>query len=137
MDRKCLTCSEYNNCKDSFSSWVFFIIGIIATLAVRAVTVFMHVNPVYAKIAWNIGIIGFFLFFVYRFRVSQARSEVITERHLVSKVDRGETLEREDYRALGAILCGLTSKKERINYIVIFSLSVVALGLAIYLDFLR
>ena len=67
MDKKedrCLNCAEHKNCKDSFVSWVFFIIGIIATVAIRVVTVLIYLDPIYAKIAWYIGVMGFFLFFV-------------------------------------------------------------------------
>ena len=134
---KCLNCSEYKNCKDSFSSWIFFIIGLIATVGVRVVTVLIHVNPIYARIAWYVGVGGFFIFFIYKFKVSQARSGAITQRRLVDKIKRKEALAGEDYNLIGAILCGLSSKKERINYIFIFGLSAIALILAIYMDFLK
>lgn len=134
---KCINCSQYRNCQDSLSSWFFFIIGIIATVAVRVVTVLIHLNPVYAKIAWYIGIGGFFAFFVYKFRVSQSRAKLIREQNLVHKINRQEQLSKDDYSLIGALLCGLSSNKERINYIFIFALSAVALALAIYMDFIK
>lgn len=137
MEKKCIDCSEYKNCKDSFSSWIFFIIGIIATIAIRVVTVLIHMNPIYAKIAWYVGVSGFFLFFVYKFRISQARSRLIIEQHLVDKINRQEKLTNDNYNLIGTILCALSSKKERINYIFIFALSAIALLLAIYMDFLK
>jgi len=137
MDKQCKNCREYKNCRDSFSSWIFFIIGIIATISVRVVTVLIHMNPVYAKIAWYVGIVGFFLFFVYKYRVGQARSRAINERNLVDKIRKHEDLEADDYDLVAAILCGLSSKKERINYIFIFGLSAVAVILALYMDFFR
>ena len=135
--KKCIDCNEYKNCKDSFSSWIFFIIGIIATIAVRVVTVLIHMNPIYAKIAWYIGVGGFFIFFIYRFRVSQNRIRVLNKQNIVDKVNNMKQLTKEDYGVIGAILCGLSSKKERINYLFIFGLSAVALVLAIYMDFLK
>lgn len=134
---KCTNCSEYKNCSDSFSSWIFFIIGLIATIAIRVVTVLAHLNPIYAKIAWYIGVGGFFIFFVYKFRVSQARVKNITQKKLVERINHQEKLTGEDYSLIGAILCGLSSKKERINYIFIFALSALAIILAIYMDFIR
>ena len=86
-NKKCVDCSEYNNCKDSFSSWIFFIIGIIATIAIRVVTVLIHMNPIYAKIAWYIGVGGFFLFFIYKFKVSQNRTRVINKQNVVNKIN--------------------------------------------------
>jgi hypothetical protein len=134
---KCIGCSEYKNCSDSFSSWVFFIIGLVATVAIRVVTVLINVNPLYAKVAWYIGVGGFFIFFVYKFKVSQARSLAVTQRKLVDKINHKQVLSEEDYNLIGAILCGVSSKKERINYFFIFGLSAIALLLAIYIDFMR
>lgn len=135
--KTCVGCSEYSNCKDSFSSWIFFIIGLIATVAIRAVTVLIHVNPIYGKIAWYVGVGGFFMFFVYKFRVSQARSQLITKQKLTEKISRNAELSRDDYKLVGAILCGLSSRKEMINYIFIFGLSFLAIVLAAYIDFIR
>ncbi len=136
-NKKCIDCSEYKNCRDSFTSWIFFIIGLVATVAIRVVTVLMHMNPIYAKIAWYIGVGGFFLFFVYKFRVSQTRTRAISQRNLVDKINQGQQLTEEDYSLIGKILCALSSRKERINYIFIFGLSALALFLAIYMDFFR
>ena len=134
---RCIHCSEYHNCKDSFTSWIFFIIGLIATVAVRVVTVLIHVDPVYAKIAWYIGVTGFFAFFVYKFRISQNRTRAIQKQNIVDKINRHEQLRDDDFSLIAAILCGLSSRKEMINYFFIFGLSAVALLLALYMDFIR
>lgn len=136
-NKRCATCIEYKRCKDSHTSWLFFILGLVATIAMRAVTVLMHMNPVYGKIAWYIGVGGFLAFFVYKFRVSQTRSQAISRNNLVDKINQQQQLTEEDYSLIGAILCGLSSKKERINYFFIFGLSAIALVLAIYMDFFR
>ena len=136
-NRKCINCSERKNCSDSFTSWIFFIIGIIATIAIRVVTVLVHVNPVYSKIAWYVGVGGFFAFFVYKFRINKSRSRVITDRKLLEKVKDRKTLKDEDYNLIAAILCSLNSRKETINYIFIFGLSAIAILLAVYMDFIR
>jgi len=136
-NKKCLACNEYTSCKDSLSSWFFFIIAIIATVAIRVVTVLIHLNPIYAKIAWYTGISGFFVFFVYKFRVGQARAKHISQRNLVSKISNKKQLSDEDYSLISEILCALSSKKERINYLIIFGLSAVALLLAVYMDFIK
>ena len=136
-DKKCINCIEYKRCRDSYTSWIFFIIGLIATVAIRVVTVLMHVNPVYGKIAWYIGVSGFFLFFVYKFKVNHTRSRFIEQKNLVRKFHNQEQLTEEDYNVIGSILCALSSKKERLNYIFIFGLSAIALILALYFDFLK
>jgi len=137
VKKKCLDCAEYRRCRDSYASWIFFIIGLIATIAVRAVTVLMHVNPVHGKIAWYIGIVGFLLFFIYKFKVSHARTGLINRAGLVDKIVDEKKLTKEDYKLIGSLLCGVSSNKEKVNYFFIFALSAVALILALYMDFLR
>ncbi len=134
---ECIDCVERKRCRDSFASWIFFIIGLIATIAIRVVIVLINVNPIYAKIAWYIGIGGFFIFFVYKFKISQTRAKFINERKLVDKISQKSQLTKEDYDLMNGILCYLTSKKERINYFFIFGLSAIALILAVYFDFIR
>ncbi len=136
-DTKCINCVEYKRCREGWASWIFFIIGLIATIAIRIVTVLTHVNAIYAKIAWYVGVGGFFIFFIYKFRVIQIRSELIGQRNLVDKIRHEKQLTKDDYNLIGAILCALSSKKERINYFFIFGLSAAVLILAIYLDFLK
>ena len=131
---KCVNCPEYKNCSESFASWVFFMIGLVATVAMRVVTVLMHLRPIYGKIAWYVGLGGFFLFFVYKFKVNRARARVIEERDLIERVRSKKDLTDTDYEAVSTLLCGLRSRKERINYFFIFALSAITLILALYLD---
>ena len=66
-DQKCINCAEYKKCKENSISWVFFIIGLIATISIRAVTVLVHIDPVYGQIAWYVGVLGFLIFFFILF----------------------------------------------------------------------
>ena len=56
---------------------------------------------------------------------------------LMGKVNDRKELTDGDYKLLGSILCGISSRKERINYFFIFGLSAVALFLAVYMDFFK
>ena len=133
----CINCTENKRCQDSFFSWIFFIIGLLATIAMRVVTVLMYMNPIYGKIAWYVGIGGFFMFFMYKFHITKQRNNLITEQNILNKIDNKISLNEEDYRTIRGILCSVSSKKERINYFFIFILSALALIIAIYLDFFR
>ncbi len=140
MDNKnsCFVCDlKHNRCRDSVGAWIFFIVGIIAALAIRVVTLLIHVDPLYAKVAWYVGVGGFLAFFIYKFRLAQKRSQVITRQDLIKKINCRLPLEAQDYSLIGTILCGYSSRKERINYLAIFILSALALILAVYLDFLK
>ncbi len=135
--QRCINCVEYKRCKESGASWLFFIIGLIATIAIRAVTVLIHIDPVYGQIAWYVGVSGFFIFFVYKFKVDQARSRLIRDSRLMDKISQGDKIEREDRELIGSVLCALSSSKDRINYFLIFASSAIALIIAVYFDFLR
>lgn len=106
-DKKCDDCMEYKRCRDSYASWIFFIIGLIATVAIRLVAVLMNVNAVYAKAAWYVGVSGFFVFFIFKFKVNQTRARLINRRDLVDKIHHERQLTKEDYSLVGAILCAL------------------------------
>ena len=133
--KKCINCGQYKSCRDTRSSWIFVVIGMVATVSIRSVTILMILNPFYGKVAWYTGVVGFFIFFIYKFRVSQSRAKLIIQKGLISKIDNKEQLARDDYDDIGGLLCSLVSKKERINYFFIFVLSALALLLAIYMDF--
>ncbi|MFC1709358.1 hypothetical protein ACFL2J_04805 [Candidatus Omnitrophota bacterium] len=137
FEGKCINCVERKRCKDSFASWVFFTIGLIATISIRIVIVLMHLDPLYGKIAWYIGVSGFFLFFAYKYRINQARSRIITQRGLVDKLLDQKQLAKDESELLAFMLCSLSSKKERLNYLFIFVLSAVSLAVAVYFDFIK
>jgi len=109
----------------------------IATIALRVVTVLMHLEPIYGQIAWYIGVFGFFVFFVYKFRIDRARYKLIVKRGLMAKISQGDKIEEDDRRLIGSILCSLSSNKDRINYFLIFVSSAVALIVALYFDLLK
>ena len=136
-NKNCTNCTEYKNCKESSISWIFFIIGLIATIAVRAVMVLVHVNPIYGQIAWYVGVLGFFIFFVYKFKVERARSRLIKNSKLMDKISQDGNIEKSDRKLIGSLLCALSSNKDKINYLVIFVSSAIAVAVALYLDFVK
>jgi hypothetical protein len=115
----------------------FFIVGLVATIALRVVTILVHLNPLYGQIAWYIGVGGFLIFFVYKYKVDTARYKIIKDNDLMAKVLRNEALPKEDRQILSSVLCALSSNKDRINYFVIFVSSALALIIGVYFDFFR
>lgn len=136
-NKKCINCSEFKRCRENSTSLLFFIIGMIATIAVRVVTVLSYMNPLYGQIAWYIGVAGFFVFFIYKFRVERHRHRLIVNSKLMEKVSQGKSLTAEDSELIGSILCALSSNKDRINYLLIFVSSALAIIVALYLDLLK
>ena len=116
---------------------IFFVIGIIATIAVRAVTILSNANPVYVQFAWYIGVTGFLVFFIYKFKIDRGRYRLISESRIIEKITQDQTLSSEDRSTIGSIICALISNKDRINYFLIFITSFIALIIAVYFDFIR
>lgn len=133
----CRDCFEMKKCKDPVISWVFFFIMLIAVISIRAVNVALEFSPLAAKAFWYTGIIGFIIFFAYKFRYDHALHQELDRTKLSDKLLRKERLADHDYEVLGTILCKLSSRKDKINYFLIFFFSGVALALAVYVDFFR
>ena len=133
---KCSDCKGSKMCAEDNTSWLIIIIGLISTVAIRVVTILIDIDPILGKVAWYVGIVGFVIFFVYKYRVFKKRARIIENRHLVEKLDKKLFLELEDYEAMAIILCNIKSNRERINFLFIFISSFISLLVAIYFDFL-
>lgn len=133
----CTDCFKLKKCKESFASWVLFFIAIIAVIAVRVVNLFMDTSPLLAKAFWYTGIVGFLIFFIYKFRYDTIVRREIERSSLRDKLMYKKGLSAHDYEILGTIICKLSSKKDGINYFFIFFFSALALALAVYFDFFK
>lgn len=133
----CSDCFRLKKCREPLINWVFFLTALVATIAIRAVNLFMDFDPNMAKALWYIGIIGFFVFFLYKFRYDNMLHKELENTGLKDKLLRKEELLDHDREILGTIICGLSSKKDKINYFFIFLTSGLALILAIWVDFFK
>lgn len=116
---------------------MYFWIGVIATIAYRIIVVLNNYNPIWVQIAWYIGTVGFIIYFIHRYQISELRQQLIIDHQLAAKIEREQKLSLDDRKALLYILKTLRSTREKWNYIVIFASSVIALIIGIWLDFLR
>lgn len=114
----------------------FFWSGIIATICYRAIVILNHYSSKISLAAWYIGTIGFILYFWHRYIVSENRVKLIKENDLIQAVKK-TNLSRDQIEANEYILTTLLSTKEKWNYIVIFTTSIIAMAIGIYLDFFR
>jgi len=112
-------------------------VGIVATISVRAVGILEHFGTAYSKIAWYIGVVFFFMFFLNKFSVDAKRAAAVKRSGLSEKIYSGEMLGAKDRELLGSIMCSITTSKDRINYFFIFSTSIITLAAALYLDLKR
>jgi hypothetical protein len=136
MKPSCINCLSADACRESALSWAYLFIGLVATLAIRLVNVFMNFSPFWAKVSWYIGIVGFFIYFLYKFRQSRSLERRLKMSGLIKRVSENQQLTSHDYAALKGILCQSRSKSDAINYFFIFFTSGIALLLAVYQDFI-
>jgi len=131
---ECKSCGFRGVCRDSAASWVFFSIGVVATVAMRVIEPLRSVSPLYGKISWYVGVAGFLLFFIYKYLGSRRRSEVIRLSGLKEKLESNSGLTAVDYGVLAELVCSEDNWKERVNFFVIFALSAAALAVALWMD---
>ena len=113
----------------------FFWSGIIATIAYRIIIVLNFYSPLWVKIAWYIGTVGFILYFGHRFSVANKRTNLIKDYGLVEAIDNSD-IEKQKKLALHYLIQTSLTSKSRWNSGIIFILSLAALILGIILDIL-
>lgn len=111
----------------------FFWIGIIATVAYRIIIVLNFYSPLWVKIAWYIGTIGFIIYFLHRYNIAKKRTRIIKEYNLIEAINLSK-LEPQKIEALRYLLETSLTSKAKWNSGLIFFLSFAALLLAIALD---
>ena len=111
----------------------YFWSGIVATFAYRIIIVLTS-YPVWLKVTWYIGTIGFVVYFIHRYQISERRAKVIHEHELARKVADLPGLSEDDRGAMEYLFQTLESSKEKWNYIFIFVMSGLALVWGIVTD---
>ncbi|MFH1712472.1 MAG: hypothetical protein ABH846_04545 [Patescibacteria group bacterium] len=117
-------------------SLFYFWIGIIATFGYRVIIVLNFYDPVWVKVAWYVGTIGFIFYFWSRYQLVQQFTSLIKGQKLVNAVEKAKNISDDQKEALSFIVGNLEKTKAQINYIFIFILSAIALVAGIVLDFL-
>ncbi len=110
---------------------LFFIIGLLSALSFRSLMAVKELWPEFFRPVWYLGIIGYIVFFSYRYLISLKRKKAISDYNLITKVEQNE-LSSDDRRAIAYLLASIEKSKENLNYLFIFATS----ALAILLDIL-
>lgn len=113
--------------------WFFFWTGIIATVAYRIIVVLNIYSPMWVKVAWYIGTIGFILYFGHRFNIAKKRADLVEDYDLVKAVDKS-AIDEDQKTALHYLVQTSLTSKSRWNSGFIFVLSFLALIVGIVLD---
>ena len=106
-----------------------FILGLATAIAFRAIIVLDHIQPTWVRPVWYFGVLGNFVFFFYRFRVSVRRKNAISDFKLIDKIQSGESLTEMDREIIIYILRSIKLSPENINYLIIFLFSLLAIAM--------
>ncbi len=136
-EKRCMNCSAYNRCKNTATSWLLLFVGLIATISIRLVNLVLHLDPFWPKLLWYVGVGGFCIYFLYKFRQDKTIQKRLDSGGISDKISSRAHLDEADYEFLDGLLCRLKSKKDSINYFFIFFTSAIVLIVAIYQDFFR
>ena len=107
----------------------FFLLGLLSSVAFRAIILLQKYEPRYVRPVWYFGVIGYLVFFVYRYFISQRRKRTIVRSNLIEKIRTGVPLAPEERAANLYLLNSIQKSQEDWNYLAIFILSIVAIAL--------
>ncbi|MDH4231890.1 MAG: hypothetical protein OEW04_07645 [Nitrospirota bacterium] len=115
----------------------FFMLGIVSAVAFRAIIIFQHLEPSWVRPVWYVGTFGYFLFFLYRYRISRKRKNAVETFQLIEKIRANACLQDEDRDVLLYLLSSIRRSMEDINYAIIFLLSVAAVAADLVLSSMK
>lgn len=110
-----------------------FALGLLTAIAIRAIIVLNHVEPAWVRPVWYFAIIGNFIFFYYRFKITQKRRKAVDEFQLIEKVQANPHIQKEDRDVLVYLLLSIKRSLENINYLIIFLFSIAAIAIDLML----
>lgn len=112
----------------------FFLVGLISSISFRLLIIFQHIAPALIRPTWYAGVIGYVIFFLYRYFISRKRKNAVKAYGLIGKIMASD-LSEEDKRVSAYLLSSIQKSPENMNYFFIFSLSVVAIIFDIVLTY--
>lgn len=118
----------------NFRHLYFFTIGVLATIAYRAIVVLNNYSAYWVKVTWYFGTIGFIFYFWHRYKIENRRDKIVTDLKLVEKIEKDIKLSPEEKQSLAKVLRSLQNSLAKWNYIIIFITSFVAIAYAVYID---
>ena len=119
----------------AYKIYGFFVLGLATAIAFRALIVLDHVQPTWVRPVWYFGVLGNFVFFYHRFKISEKRKKAVTQHKLIEKIQVEEVLSSTDREVLIYILRSIKLSPEDINYLIIFLFSLLAIALDLALSY--
>lgn len=118
------------------SPWLIYgalVLGLVTAICFRVIIILNHLQPTWVRPVWYIGVLGNFVFFYYRFKVTQKRKKTVERFQLIEKLGQGKPLSEADRQAVVYLLSSIKVSPENINYFIIFIFSLIAMAVDISL----
>lgn len=113
---------------------LYFWIGLVSAGLLRIIIIADYYNPLYAKVIWYLGVVGYLWFFAHRYHIAKRRYRVIKDLALLKKIQTRKMLSEKEYEGLEYLLWSHSVSKERTNYLIISVLSVVSIIASLIFD---
>lgn len=110
-----------------------FLLGSLCTISFRALIILQRIAPSWVRPVWYFGVIGYIIFFVYRYSIALKRRQVIRDYDLIPAINRATALSEEQKKALFYVLNSIARSKEMFNYLLLFIFSAVAIIIDLFL----
>lgn len=120
----------------NYAMYGVFILGLLASTAFRIIIVIDHIHPSWVRPVWYFAVLGNFAFFFHRFRITVKRKKAVDDYGLIDKAKSGSCLSEDEREVLVYLLSSIKRSPENINYLIIFLLSLVAIGADIILTYI-
>jgi hypothetical protein len=114
--------------------YAVFITGLLAAIALRAIIVANHIDPYWVRPLWYFAVLGNFIFFYFRFKISLKRKKAIEDFKLLEKVTSDTCLDDESKDVVIYLLNSIKKSPENLNYLILFIFSILAIALDIILS---
>ena len=107
--------------------YLFFVIGLLSAASFRLLIVFEYLSPRLFRPVWYGAVIGYILFFLYRYSIAEKRRHAIVESGVLHKLKTRQSLDEDEQATLLYLLQSLMVSRENWNYFAIFTLSIIAI----------
>lgn len=122
---------------DVLPKWLIHLllwIGLASGIAVRLLMLLNRVYPAAAVWVWRFAMLGYFIFFAYRFIIGHRRRRMVNHYDLIEKIGQAEGIDPTAREATLYVLRSIVRSKELFNYAFICVLSLMALVLDFFAD---
>ena len=106
-----------------------FALGLATAIAIRVLIILDHVQPDWVRPVWYFAVIGNFVFFLYRYRITAKRKRAVRKHQLIEKLSANQTLTPDDIKVLTYLLTSIKKSPENLNYLIISAFSILAIAI--------